>query len=126
MSGGLLARIRRRDQDAAARPLAAAVLAHISELLNTRHGGSALDPAYGLPDLTDLTHRIPEGLPVLQRSITELLRRHEPRLRKVHVQAVTPAVAAPSLHFEVRAELASGATLTFHTELMPTGRVHVS
>ncbi|HEX5657566.1 MAG TPA: type VI secretion system baseplate subunit TssE [Polyangiales bacterium] len=128
MSGGLLAKVRRRDQRAPALSTAESILVHLSELLNARHGDSSLDPTYGLPDLTDLAHRVPEGIPVLQRSIAETIRRHEPRLARVHVATSRTEVAGPraSLHFEVQAELAGGGTLRFHTEVAPGGRVRVS
>jgi type VI secretion system protein len=128
LSGGLLAKVRRRDQRAPLLSQSASILAHLSELLNARHGDSALDPDYGLPDLTDLAHRVPEGIPVLQRSIAETIRRHEPRLSRVSVLTARTEVVGPrrSLHFEVQAELAGGGALRFHTEVAPSGRVRVS
>jgi type VI secretion system lysozyme-like protein len=124
----VLAKVRRRDQRAPALSLSASILAHLSELLNARHGDSALDPLYGLPDLTDLAHRVPEGIPMLQRSIADTIRRHEPRLVRVQVVAVRTEANGPrpSLHFEVQAELAAGGSLRFHTEVAPGGRVRVS
>jgi type VI secretion system lysozyme-like protein len=129
LSGGLLAKVRRRDQRTAPLSQADSILAHLSELLNARQGDSALDPLYGLPDLTDLTHRVPEGIPMLQRSIAETIRRHEPRLTRVSVTTAPQAEAGlprPCVHFEVQAELATGGTLHFRTELAPGGRVRVS
>lgn len=129
MSGGLLAKLRAREQGATTPAPEAAIRAHLSELLNARQGGCALDPHYGLPDLTDLTHRVPEGVPMLQRAITEAIRRYEPRLRKLRVLATTRAELAsprPCLHFELHAELAGGAALCFQTDVAPGGHVRVS
>lgn len=127
MSGGLLAQVRRRDQRLPPLAAARAVLAHLGELLNARHGDSALDARYGLPDLTDLRHGAPEGVETLQRTISEVIRLHEPRLTSIRVSAGHGAGhAGPGLRFEVRAELAGGEPLHFTTDVDPGGRVRVS
>lgn len=125
MSAGLLGRLRRRALGAPALGREASILAHLAQLLNARQGGSALDSRYGLPDLTDLAHRIPEGLPMLQRLLSETIQRHEPRLRKVSVSHV-PSRVALLLQFEVRAELIAGGSLRFRTDVSPGGRVSIT
>lgn len=127
MSGGLLGRLRRFD-GAAPLSVTASILAHLTELLNARQGDSAIDASYGLPDLTDFAHRVPEGVPVLQRSIADTIRRHEPRLCKVQVNAEARELAGPrlSVQFEVTAELSRGGAVRFRTEVTPCGRVRVS
>jgi type VI secretion system protein len=101
------------------------VLAHLRLLLNVRRGASALDAEYGLPDLTDLAHRIPEGLPMLQRILSETIARHEPRLRNVIVRGLPSPADAPQLRFEVLAALSDGAPLRFQTVLSHGGQVSV-
>jgi type VI secretion system protein len=124
MSAGLLGKMRRRQLGGAPPSVTASILAHLTQLLNARQGDSAIDPAYGLPDLTDLAHRIPEGIPVLQRSIAETIQRYEPRLRRVNVSSSSRDDT--SLHFEVQAELVTGGAVRFRTEVSACGHVSVS
>ena len=49
------------------------ILEHVQALLNTRQGSSQLDPAYGIPDITDVLHSLPGGMPVLRGMIEERL-----------------------------------------------------
>lgn len=122
---GLLGRIRRRASGQRAAALEEEILGHLRLLLNVRRGGSAVDPDYGLPDLTDLAHRIPEGLPMLQRMLSDTIEKHEPRLRHVSVRSVPLANAVTTLKFEVVAQLRSGEALRFQTVLSHGGHVSV-
>jgi type VI secretion system protein len=126
VSAGLLGRLRRRALGVPAVMQEASILAHLAELLNARQGSSQLDPDYGLPDLTDLAHRIPEGLPVLQRLLSETIRRQEPRLCNVSVRHAPGSADRLVLQFDVRAELVAGGSLHFRTDVSPTGRVRIS
>ncbi len=126
MSGGLLQRIRSRSQGRSAVGLEQAILEHVLVLLNTRQGSSALDPSYGLPDLTDLTHNVPEGVPALQRMIVEAIQRYEPRLKSVHVRPLPLAPGALTLSFEVRAQLARGGAFRFETKVCRGGQIYVT
>ena len=42
------------------------IMEHLQHLLNSREGLSPTNPDYGLPDLTDIVQRLPEGVQVLQ------------------------------------------------------------
>jgi type VI secretion system protein len=110
------------------------VLVHLVTLLNTRQGSSALDREYGLPDIIDITHNIPAGIPVLQRMIARAIRRYEPRLTHVRVRcspprskaASTTRAHAPSLSFEVSAQLVGGSAFRFETKISSGGQVSIS
>jgi type VI secretion system protein len=126
MSGGLLDGLRRRLCGEPAPPHEEAVLAHLSALLNTRQGSSALDREYGLPDIIDITHNIPAGIPVLQRMIVCAIQRYEPRLTRVVVRSSTIHKDALSLSFEVSALLVGGGALRFETKISSGGHVSIS
>ena len=94
---------------------------HLELLLNTRAGSSLLDSTYGLPDLTELTHAMTAEGGTLAALITDAVRRHEPRLADLRVEA---APAAPGrLAFALRARLADGTPLRLRGRLGRGGRV---
>ena len=126
MSGGLLQRMRYRSEGRSAASLERAILEHLLVLLNTRHGSCSMDPGYGLPDLTDLAHNVPEGIPALQRMIVDAIQRYEPRLQAVSVRPAPLSSGALSLSFEVRAELVAGGSLRFETKVSRGGQVVVT
>lgn len=126
MSGGLLDGMRCRLRGEPRPRREDAVLAHLSTLLNTRQGSSALDREYGLPDIVDITHDIPTGIPVLERMIVHAIRRYEPRLTHVLVRSSTIHVDALSLCFEVSARLVGGGALRFETKVTAGGQISIS
>jgi type VI secretion system protein len=126
MSGGLLDGITRRLRGEPRARREEVVLAHLSMLLNTRQGSSALDREYGLPDIIDVTHDIPAGIPVLQRMIVHAIQRYEPRLTHVLVRSSAIHADALSLSFEVSAQLVGGGALRFETTISSGGQVSIS
>ena len=101
------------------------ILEHVQTLLNTRQGSSRLDPAYGIPDITDVLHSLPGGMPVLRGMIEECIRRHEPRLTNIRVASLDKDETELYLRFEVQAKLAAGGSMRFETEVSRAGRVRV-
>src|SRR5262245_4704245 len=126
MSGGLMQRLKRRAAGGSAGSVEQAVMEHLLVLLNTRQGSSPADPDYGLPDLTDIVHNMPNGLPALQRLIGEAIQRYEPRLKAVTVRPAAHSPNSLSLSFEVRAQLVAGGSLRFETRVMRGGQVSVT
>lgn len=126
MTGGLFQRLSARASGDFGVNQQESILKHLAVLLNTRQGSSALDPEYGMPDMTDVVHNIPAGIPALSRMIAETIQRYEPRLKSVTVRASPPSGATLSLSFEVRAQLVRGGTLRFETRVTHGGHVTVS
>jgi type VI secretion system protein len=75
---------------------------HLQILLNTREGLSVTNPDYGLPDLTDIVHRLPDGAHAIQDAIRDVILKYEPRLSKVKVRFV-PSDDAFVLYFDISA-----------------------
>jgi len=75
---------------------------HLQILLNTREGLSATNPDYGLPDLTDIVHRLADGPHAIQDAIRDVIVKYEPRLSKVRVRFV-PSDDAFVLYFDISA-----------------------
>lgn len=100
---------------------------HLRALFDARRGAAAAAPDLGRPDLTDLVHTWPEGVRSLERALTTLVDRYEPRLTGVVVRAV----ASPDplcLAFQVRGRGRGerGRTYRFLTEIDASGRCSVS
>lgn len=103
----------------------ASVREHLRVLLNTRQGSCESDPSYGLPDLTEVTHRFPEGIGTLLQLIRVSIERHEPRLSSVVVRRDSLSAEALTLRFEIEARLASGEPVCFHTQLRRAARLEL-
>jgi type VI secretion system protein len=101
------------------------ILEHVQTLLNTRQGSSQLDASYGIPDITDVLHSLPGGMPVLRGMIEDCIRRHEPRLAGIRVASLARDDTELYLRFEVQAKLATGGSIRFETEVSRAGRVRV-
>lgn len=126
MPGGLLTRLKRRSQGLGDPSETAAIVEHLRVLLNSRQGNSSLDPAYGLPDFTDVMHMFPRGITTLCDGIARAIERYEPRLQHVEVQASTREVENLIMHFFIRAELSrTGAAVQFDTSMTQTGQVDI-
>lgn len=116
---GLLSRLAvgRRSVDPAA-----SIAEHLRVLLNARQGHSETAPSFGVVDLNDVMHNLPDGLRTLQASIRAAITEHEPRLTGVTVRAVESA-SPLTLRFEVVGRLASDRreVVRLHTELRAGG-----
>jgi len=86
-----------------AEDLASAVVAHIKQMLVTRHGSSITCPDYGVPDVTHLMHDIIEAVATVQRGVKASMQQYEPRLKNVQIRHVrnTNAEGLPAMVFEI-------------------------
>ena len=99
---------------------------HLQMLLNTREGLSVTNPDYGLPDLTDIVHMLPDGVHALQNAIRDVILKYEPRLSKVKVRFV-PSDDAFVLYFDITARRNDADKTPFRvrTALQPGNRFKV-
>ena len=103
------------------------ILGNLRALLNTREGDSPAVPDFGVVDLCDLVHNVPNATQYMQRSIRDTITRYEPRLRNVRVRAM-PSEDPLKLVFEVSARLANErgrGLVRVRTEVSASGRVAV-
>ncbi len=83
--------------------VADSVLAHLRQLLNTRHGDSAAVPGYGIPALE--AEHVSTSV-AMQREIEKSIREFEPRLDGVHVRVLARDTDYPlRVTFEINARL---------------------
>ena len=111
----------RRDMDDAR-----SIVEHLQVLLNSREGSSATNPGFGLPDLTDIVHMLPQGVHALQNAIRDVILRFEPRLAKVNVRFV-PSDDAFVLYFDIwgRRNDSEKTPFRVRTEMLPGNRFRV-
>lgn len=104
----------------------ASILGHLRALLNSHQGGSETAPAFGLPDLVDILHNLPDGMGALEQALRATIEAHEPRLSHVRVRHLKNPDSL-RLHFQITARLASDPrrALRIRTRLDAAGRFHV-
>jgi type VI secretion system protein len=104
----------------------ASIAEHIKLLLNEREGLCVTNPDFGLPDLTDVVHMLPDGVHGIQNAIRDVILRYESRLSKVKVRFV-PSDDPFVLYFDISARRtdASKAPFRVRTSLHPGNRFKV-
>jgi|SRR5690554_1292022 len=98
---GLLARLESGERSVS---LNESVMANIALILNTRIGDAAAAPDFGMTDLTDAYHQMPEAVSALVRSIKSAINVYEPRLKNLNVRPI-PTEDPLTLGFEISARL---------------------
>lgn len=124
---GLLGRIETGDPRRGADHLDASIAEHLRVLLNSRRGGCATQPDFGIVDFTDVVHGFPGSIPALQQAIRATILGFEPRLRGVTVRHL-PQEDPLTLQFEITAqpvERSGRGVLRFSTRMQPGGRIEV-
>lgn len=84
------------------------ILAHLSRILNTRQGSVPIDPAYGVPDFTNLAGSFVSGSTRdIENQIRRVVERYEPRLRHPEIHLVEEGHDVLSLRFELAGEVSA-------------------
>ena len=108
--------------------LVRSVIAHLSNMFNTKHGHSLTQPEYGIPDLSDLVHAFPDSIAQMQRAIRQTIETFEPRLTRINVRHIPSDDDVLTLRFEITAQLATASEprpIRFVTKVTSTGQVDV-
>lgn len=117
---------RRSAQEDLSR-LVDSVLANLRRVLNSRHGITMIREDYGIPDLADVVHNLPEALGKMRAAIKTAIENYEPRLSHVRVKSLeTPSDDLLVFRFQIMAQLVtseSGGSVRFETRIDPTGEV---
>jgi type VI secretion system protein len=103
------------------------IVEHLQILLNSRQGLAVTNEDYGLPDLTDVVHMIPDGLHMIENEIREAILKFEPRLTNVRVRFV-PSDDPFVMYFEISARRKDGSKKPFRvrTKMLAGNRFKVS
>ncbi len=108
-------------------------VAHVADrlrvLLNTRRGGSASSPGFGIIPFADYAYDVRQGSARLASSVRLAIESFEPALRDVTVHAIASpgGRAALEIELEIAGRLATRPeTVTFQAVFYPGGKAHVS
>ncbi|WP_292992007.1 type VI secretion system baseplate subunit TssE [Pantoea sp.] len=98
------------------------VLDNMQRILNCRAGTLAHLPDYGLPDMTKILQGMPGTAHELMGTLSEVLLKYEPRLKKIAVVLLEQNVPG-ELRYAIDAGLKGIGFVRYGTEFMPEGRV---
>ncbi|MGV3344891.1 type VI secretion system baseplate subunit TssE [Enterobacteriaceae bacterium LUAb1] len=98
------------------------VLDNMQRILNARAGAVAHLPDYGLPDMTKILQGMPGTAHQLMRTLSEVLLKYEPRLRRIEVIMLEQTVPG-ELRYAIDAELKGIGLVRYGTEFMPEGKI---
>jgi type VI secretion system protein len=108
--------------------LRADVLRNLQILCSTRLGDAPARPDFGLPDVGELAHAMPNALGDIGRALEAMLRKYEPRLADVRVRPLPTDPYNPILRVEITASLklpGRRAPVRFETRIDASRNVHV-
>ena len=98
------------------------VLDNMQRILNCRAGTLAHLPDYGLPDMTKILQGMPGTAHQLIGTLSEVLLKYEPRLRKIDVLLLEQQQPG-ELRYAIDAELKGVGLVRYGTEFMPEGKI---
>ena len=98
------------------------VLDNMQRILNCRAGTLSHLPDYGLPDMTKILQGMPGTAHELMGTLSAVLLKYEPRLKKITVVLLEQKVPG-ELRYAIDAELKGIGLVRYGTEFMPEGRV---
>ncbi|WOZ78170.1 type VI secretion system baseplate subunit TssE [Kosakonia sacchari] len=98
------------------------VLDNMQRVLNCRAGTLAHLPDYGLPDMTKILEGMPGTAHVLMGTLSAVLLKYEPRLKKIAVVLLEQEIPG-ELRYAIDAELKGIGLVRYGTDFKPEGRV---
>lgn len=98
------------------------VLDNMQRIINCRAGSLAHLPDYGLPDMTKILQGVPGTAHELMNTLSAVLLKYEPRLKKITVVLLEQNVPG-ELRYAIDAELKGIGLVRYGAEFMPEGRV---
>lgn len=98
------------------------VLDNMQRIINCRAGTLAHLPDYGLPDMTKILQGMPGTAHQLISTLSAVLLKYEPRLRKITV-VMLEQTRPGELRYAIDAELRGIGLVRYGTEFMPEGKI---
>jgi type VI secretion system protein len=103
------------------------IMDHLNRLFNTRQGSLPHLADYGLPDISEIYRKMPDGIDELRKAIEKAILKYEPRLRKVKViRKENEEKKDTRMEFIVSGELREGGLVRFQTIFTSTGNSSIS
>jgi type VI secretion system protein len=105
------------------------VMAHLRRILNTRQGTALIAEDFGVPDFTNLGSTFGQDtIPDIQKAITEVIRKYEPRLHRVDVTYQPQAGDELGVFFKLEGSIdteSKSIPVVFETVIDPDGKVRL-
>jgi type VI secretion system protein len=102
------------------------VIDHLTRIFNTRTGSIPHLKDYGLPDISEIYRKMPEGIEELKKAIKKTIENYEPRLKNVRVVRLEDDFKGARLVFILSGELKQGGLVRFQTTFTTTGNSTIS
>lgn len=106
--------------------LIVSIMDHLTRMFNTRKGSIPHLQDYGLPDISEIYRKMPEGLEELKDAIKKTIERYEPRLKNVRVVRSEDNMKDARLVFILSGEIKHGGLVRFQTTFISTGNSTIS
>ncbi|MBD3321336.1 MAG: type VI secretion system baseplate subunit TssE [Chitinivibrionales bacterium] len=102
------------------------IMDHLTRMFNTREGSIPHLEDYGLPDISEIYRKMPDGIEDLQGAIRRTVEKYEPRLKKAKVIRTEPKDKEFKIEFILSGELKEGGVVRFQTVFTSMGNSQIS
>ena len=102
------------------------IMDHLNRIFNTRTGSIPHLKDYGLPDISEIYRKMPDGIDELIDAVQRTVERYEPRLKNVRVVQLDDDVLGARLVLILSGELQEGELVRFQTTFISTGNSTIS
>ncbi len=102
------------------------IMDHLNRMFNTRNGSIPHLKDYGLPDISEIYRKVPEGIEELKAAVKRTVERYEPRLKNVRVVRRDDNQKDARLVFILSGEIKKGGLVRFQTTFISTGNSQIS
>ncbi len=102
------------------------VMDHLNRMFNARCESIPHLSDYGLPDISEIYRKMPDGIDELKKAIKKTVEKYEPRLKNVKVIRLEDEVPSARLVFLLSGELKRGGLVRFQTTFITTGNSTIS
>lgn len=106
--------------------LIVSIMDHLNRMFNTRTGSIPHLKDYGLPDISEIYRKMPDGIDELIDAVKRTVERYEPRLKNVRVVQLEDDVVGARLVLILSGELMEGELVRFQTTFISTGNSTIS
>jgi len=97
------------------------IMDHLNRLFNTRDGSISHLKNYGLPDISEIYRKMPDGIDELMKGIKLCVEKYEPRLKNIKVMQREDENDKFKLVFIVSGEFREGGRVRFQTTFTSMG-----
>jgi len=102
------------------------IMDHLNRIFNTREGSLSHLQGYGLPDISEIYRKMPDGIDELQAAIKKTVEMYEPRLKSIKVFPRESEDDKFKLVFIISGEMKGGGLVRFQTTFTSMGNSMIS